>query len=177
MVTPGNVVIVATLPDGRTVKREVSVAAGGTEQVELDAAKQEVSPPASKPEAQPAQATPAPATKAKKSGSLRPYAYVAGAVGVAGLATFAVAGLMNKSKYDDLKSNCPDGHCGPGKQDDIDGGRRLQTIANIGLVVGVVGIGAGTTLFLLSGDAPNTERTATVRVRVSPGFASVSGSF
>ncbi|MBK8996835.1 MAG: hypothetical protein IPM35_13950 [Myxococcales bacterium] len=178
VVTPGNVVVVAALPDGRSVRRELSVAAGATEKVQLDLPAESEPSPTPTPEAPTPAASGSASTKdLAKPSSLRTYAYIAGGVGVAGLATFTVFGLMNKSKFDDLESSCTNGSCGPGRQDDIDAGRRFQTIANIGLAVGVVGIGAGTTLFLLSGSSKKSEQAATMRVRVAPGFASLSGQF
>lgn len=178
VVTPGNVSIVAKAPDGRSAQREVAVAAGATEKVQLEPEPAPAASPAAAPAPAPAkgQAASFGADTAKPS-SLRPIAYVAGGVGVAGLATFAVFGLMNKSKFDDLESSCTDGHCGPDRQNDIDSGKRYQTIANIGLAVGVVGLGAGTTLFLLSGSAKKSEKTTALRVRVAPGFASLDGHF
>jgi len=179
VVTPGDVTVVATLPDGRSARREVAVAAGATEKVALELGAESAPVPAKEePVAKPAAGTASVSTAdLQKPSSLRPVAYVAGGVGVAGLATFAIFGMMNKSKYDDLDSGCTDGHCGPGRQDDIDAGKRYQTIANIGLAVGIVGIGAGTTLFLLSGSGKKPEKSASVQLRVAPGFAAVGGRF
>lgn len=179
VVTPGNVVVVATLPDGRSLRRELTVAAGATEKLELDlAAETSETHVASRPKAPPKPTTPtahADATKAPAS-SLRPYAYVAGGVGLAGLATFAVFGLMNKSKFEDLDSRCEAGHCGPGSQSDIDAGRRYQTIANVGLAVGVIGVGVGTTLFLVS--SPNRRESATtLGLGVGPRAVTLTGRF
>lgn len=175
VVTPGNIVVVAALADGRSVRKEVAVAAGATEKVELDLAP-EVAPGAQpRPPERPRPAPPPPTDSRAKQHPLRAYAFVAGGVGVAGLATFTIFGLMNKSKFDDLDSSCDNGHCGPSRQDDIDAGRRYQTLANVGLVVGVVGIGAGTTLFLLS--KPKAEPSTALRLNLAPGFASVAGDF
>jgi hypothetical protein len=102
---------------------------------------------------------------------LRTWAYVAGGVGVAGLVTFGVFGAMSRSKYDDLKDSCG-GRCPPSRQDDIDSGKRSQTIANIGLVVGVVGVATGVTLFVLSG-----KKKQTTEVVASPSWIGVRGVF
>jgi hypothetical protein len=80
---------------------------------------------------------------------LRPWAYIAGGLGVAGLASFTVFGLMSSSTYDDLKNTCPQG-CLPDKRSEIDRGVSEQTAANVGLGVGIVGLGVGATLFVLS---------------------------
>jgi hypothetical protein len=104
--------------------------------------------PGTAPEAKPAAVPPPPSDKTK----LRPYAYVAGGVGVAGLATFAIAGLLSNSTYSDLQSKCPSSHggCAPGNSGEISSGQTQQTIANVGLIVGLVGVAAGATLFVLS---------------------------
>lgn len=80
---------------------------------------------------------------------VRTAAYVAGGVGAAGLATFAIAGSMARSQYATLSDECG-GPCPAARQADIDAGRRSQTIANVGLAIGAVGLGTGTVLFLLS---------------------------
>jgi hypothetical protein len=103
--------------------------------------------------------------------NLRPYAYVAGGIGVAGLATFTIAGLMARSSFNDLEESCQ-GSCPPDRQDDIDSGRSKQTIANVGLVIGVVGLAAGTTLYFMSDDEPDGTRAGLV---VSPGWIGVKG--
>ncbi len=173
VVAPGKLTVTATTSDGRSTRREVEVAPGASAKVELTLERTPSAAVAPPPQAAPV--TPSARASTSEPSSLRPLAYVAGGVGVAGLATFTVFALMNKSKYDDLQANCPGGHCGPSRQSDIDAGRRDQTIANIGLVVGVVGLGAGTTLFLLS--TPSKEHGPEVGVRVGPGFAALTGSF
>jgi hypothetical protein len=103
-------------------------------------------------EGQPAQ-LPEPIAPQPIRSKLRPFAYVAAGVGVAGLATFTVVGLMANSTYDDLKSACPHG-CPPDKRSEIDKGIMQQTVANVGLGVGLVGLAAGATMFFLSMPAP-----------------------
>jgi hypothetical protein len=108
---------------------------------------------------------------------LRPFAYVAAGVGVAGLATFAIFGLLSNATYADLKSACPRG-CPPGKQSEIDTGVLQQTVANVGLGVGIAGLATGAILFLL---APRASSTATADAAgptlvVAPGYLGVRGS-
>jgi hypothetical protein len=109
---------------------------------------------------------------------LRTWAYVAGGVGVAGLATFGIFGAMSNSAYNSLDSSCPNHACPPGKQSDVDAGKRDQTIANVGLVVGVVGLGAGVTLFIVSGHGKQEKAgSEAMRVAVGPGSVGVDGRF
>jgi len=111
---------------------------------------------------------------------MRTAAYVAGGVGAAGLVTFAVAGSMARSQYATLNDECA-GPC-PQRQADIDAGRRSQTIANVGLAVGAVGLSAGTVLYLVSQPKANEANAkASPRfqadVAAGPAWVGVRGSF
>jgi hypothetical protein len=57
----------------------------------------------------------------------------------------------------------------------VDTGRTYQTVANIGLGVGIAGLAAGTTLFFLS--RGESKDDAKVAVGVGFGTASVRGRF
>ncbi|WP_437510072.1 tetratricopeptide repeat protein [Sorangium sp. So ce1099] len=111
---------------------------------------------------------------------LRPYAYVAGGVGVAGLGVFTVAGLMANSTYSDLAETCR-GPCPISRKDDVDAGKTQKTVANVSLVVGALGLVTGTTLFILSftgGGAGEPQRAAaSPQLLVAPGFIGVRGAF
>ena len=107
-------------------------------------------PRESTPEPQPAPA------KDPRSG-LRVGGFVAVGVGAAGLATFVIAGLGAKGARDDLERDCAAAPCLDAKhQDDADRGRTLQTVANVGLTVGLVSAAAGGALlyFGYKGSAP-----------------------
>jgi hypothetical protein len=110
------------------------------------------------------------------SNKLRTYSYIAGGVGVAGLAMFTIFGLMDNSTYSDLQSACVNGRCPSTKQSEIDSGRTQQTVANVGLVVGAVGVAAGATLFVLSLKKPASPAAPTTGLVVSPGFVGLRGS-
>ncbi len=105
----------------------------------------------------------------------RTWAYIAGGVGAAGVVTFGVFGMMNRSKFNSLEDDCPNSVCLTDRSDDIDAGKRYQTIANVGLVVGVVGLGAGTALYLLSNDSGQEQPTT--QVGLGPGSVTVQGTF
>ncbi|WP_437327644.1 tetratricopeptide repeat protein [Sorangium sp. So ce381] len=111
---------------------------------------------------------------------LRPYAYAAGGVGVAGLAMFTVAGLMANSTYSDLTETCR-GPCPADRQDDVDAGKTQKTVANIGVVVGALGLVTGTTLLILSftggGAGGSQSATASTQLLVGPGFTGLRGQF
>ncbi|MEO7330735.1 MAG: tetratricopeptide repeat protein [Minicystis sp.] len=115
------------------------------------------------------------------SGSLmRPLAYAAGGVGVLGMVMFAVAGSMSKSTYSSLEEKCGQGPCPSNLQSDISKGKTQQLVANVGLGVGLVGLAAGTTLFLLApsgkkGDA--APRKAGAHLELGAGYMGVAGQF
>jgi hypothetical protein len=163
---PGTTLVVATWTSGKTERRELALAAGAFETVDL----QEPQPPP-----QPARPAPPPAPPPPppRSSAPRTLAYVASGVGLAGLATFTVFGLMNNSTYASLEEACEAGSCPADRADDIDSGRTYQTVANVGLAVGIVGLGTGATLFLLSSDSGSEQ----VSARLSPSSVTVSGRF
>ncbi len=117
-----------------------------------------------------------PTTKPRSS-ALRPAAIVAGAVGVAGFVLFAVAGSMSQSTYDSLEKDCGAGPCPASRADDISSGKTQQTLANVGLVVGAVGVAAGATLFVLSLDKGKSAPAATTGLVIGPGYAGLNGTF
>jgi hypothetical protein len=164
-VTPGATEVV--LQDGsKTERRSVTVAAGEEKSVDL-------SPGASAAgEGKPAAA--ANAGGASSGNGLRTAAYIAGGVGVIGLATFTVAGIMAKNKFDDLEDACG-GPCPPSKKGDIDSGRSTTTVANVGLAVGVIGAAAGVTLFVLS--STKSDAPVSAQVAAGPSFVGIKGSF
>ena len=104
---------------------------------------------------------------------LRSVAYVAAGVGAAGIATFAVFGALAHSTYDDLQNACGAGPCPASRADEISSGRTRQTIANVGLAVGLVGVGAGATLFVLS--LKTGTASAGAALVVSPAWMGLEG--
>jgi hypothetical protein len=163
---PGRVEIIARGERGQVARASVDVAGGEhkTVTLTLDAAP-----------------TPAPAAPAAAKGDAPPSAratwrtaaYVSGGVGVAGLATFAVFGLLSQSTHGDLERGCGAGPCPPERADDVSAGRTQQTVANVGLAVGAVGLAAGVTLFVLT----MPRSSAQARVSAAPGWVGVRGTF
>jgi hypothetical protein len=109
---------------------------------------------------------------------VRAYAYVAGGVGLAGMAMFAVFGLMSNAAYGDLQSACPppSRRCPPDKQSEVSSGRTQQTIANVSAVVGAVGLAAGVTLFVVSLQGKPSPDTGGTALEVGPAYVGVRGS-
>lgn len=186
-VTAGNVDVTARLPGGRRIWQAVDARLGSVTRVKLDVlseAMQTASSPAPLP---PPRRTPV--TKSEVPGvdeppgdapserhPLRPYAYLAGGVGALGLVTFAVAGAMSRSTYSDLEAACPGGVCPPDVADRIDTGRTEQTVANVGLIVGLLGAGAGVTLLVLDHQG-SAETASRLRLTAGPAAVTVRGRF
>src|SRR5262249_38852039 len=126
-VAPGPTDVVLEGGTGPGAKQSLSLAAGDKKDVSLDASPP---PPKAPPGEPPASDKPTPETPSRGGNpKLRPYAYVAGGVGVAGLALFTVAGLMANSTFADLQDSCK-GPCPQDRADDVSSGKTQQTLAN-----------------------------------------------
>lgn len=176
VVPPGKNEVVLRLPGGEETRATVEVSAGDVKRVDLGIPVARASEPA------PAPAPECPPSRTvHDSGGIdqRTLAYVAGGVGVVGLATFGVFGLLNNRKYDDLEARCPGGVCPREASEDAETGRQYQTIANVGLGAGALGLVTGAVLFLT---APSRKTEAafvspTTRLAVGAGSVSFQGKF
>jgi hypothetical protein len=178
-VKAGRSEVVLRTQRGGPLTQTITLDAGEAKSLSLDAAPSRASTAQSKTpvdEHEPADAAPAPGPS---RAHLRPYAYAAAAVGVAGFTAFTVGGLMANSTYSDLSSSCI-GPCPESRKDDVDAGKTEQLVANVGLAVGAVGLAVGTTLLILSfsGGSSDVHGAATsTHVIVGPGFAGARGTF
>lgn len=162
-VEPGMVTVTMTGRDAQTV----DVAAGGSASVYLE-------PPSAPP-------PPPPEPEGEGFNPLdggddqRITAYVFGGIGVVGVVMFAIFGAQHNSKLGELEDNCPNNQCSADLQSTADDGKTAGTIANIGLIVGAVGLTAGTALFVttLFGD----DEGENVAVGFSPSSVRLQGSF
>jgi len=169
-VTPGTVTVVVSSGGAEVARQSVAVSTGDRKTIVIDAL------PNREPVPAPVEMHEVPTVTVDRSPrGLRTAAYVAGGVGVVGLATFAVFGALEKSTYNDLQSACNAGPCPPEKADDISTGRSRQTIANVGLVAGIAGLAAGAVLFVL-GAPTKSPASARASLVVAPGFVGVGGS-
>jgi hypothetical protein len=176
-VAPGSVTVEATAPDGTVARRVASVNAGQSATVELPFPHHEA--PAELPDKEPAapreEAQAPPPSGGRKDHTL---AFVAGGVGIAGIATFAVFGVLANSKFDQLESDCPGGHCTPDHDSDIAAGKRFQTVANVGLGIGIAGVVTSAALFVFGGGSdPEAPKSASARVGIGFGSVELRGSF
>lgn len=174
-VMPGTAEVVVETPGHAPLRRTVQVAAGGRQSLAIDAEADtpDVAVVATKQDAPSDEAG-----SGSKRANLRPYAYVAGGVAIAGLATFTVFGLLANGTHSDLEAACGSRPCPPGHEDEISRGKTQQTIANIGLVVGAIGAAAAVTLFVVG--KPSAQATTTganARVVARGSFLGLEGSF
>jgi hypothetical protein len=91
--------------------------------------------------------------------------YVALGVGALGLGVSTVFLILNRGKLDDIKDNCRGNEC-PAIADDVDSSRTGETLALVGLGVGLVGAGVGAYLILSSSGEPK-QAAAKTSLRVS----------
>jgi hypothetical protein len=124
---------------------------------------------------------------------LRIGAYVAGGVGVIGLIMFAAEGAAANSTYSSLQTlcnnqpSCPTGNSALAEQK-ISSGKSQQAVANAGVAIGVIGVAAGVTLFVLStrkkrvesgllDHHPAVAEEAGADFTVEPGWLGARGAF
>jgi hypothetical protein len=88
--------------------------------------------------------------------TLRTLGYIAGGIGIGGFIVFAIAGIGAKNAHDRVEEAVEACHARPQGPVDCEAafqpaadGKRLQTIANIGLATGLAGIGLGATLIMV----------------------------
>lgn len=89
-------------------------------------------------------------------------------VGGLGLAVGGVAGAIALGKHQALEQACPAGNCPPSENDNLSSYRSTVTVTTAGIAVGVVGVVAGTILYLVyrprSGSAMSETVSPTVGV-------------
>jgi hypothetical protein len=152
-VTPGPVRVEASAPGRVDFQRQLAIGAGSSEVLAIAliaAPVAAISPPTTTP-------------REMTGGGLRKGGFVVAGLGVAGLATFAVTGLLANGKYDTVSKACGGTHCtDPAYQSQINAGKTLDTVANIGLGVGLAGLATGTLMILFGGahEAPPVAVTA-----------------
>ncbi len=171
---PGTTNVTIETPGKPALHQTVSVFGGEKKSVTLDAGAVETPAAAPSSVAGPVAPPGDPAADAAAARArTRTWSYVSAGVAVAGIATFAVVGTLSNNDYSDLQAKCH-GPCPPGvDQDEINRGKTEQTIADVGLVVGLVGAAAAVTLFVMSLPTKSDKVTAVV----GPSWVGVRGEF
>jgi hypothetical protein len=103
-------------------------------------------------------------------------------LGVAGVGVGAVTGILSLGKVSDIDSKCPNKHCTPEEQSDIDSAKTMGTVSTIGFIAGGVGLVAGVVLLVATGRGGASTAPASAKVsHVTPwaglGSAGFSGRF
>lgn len=171
VVAPGPLTL--TLIDGGAPVATQSLEASAGETLDLTLEPEpepepDTTPATTSPESTPAEKRPFP--------HRRTTAYVAGGIGVTGALTFGIFGLLNHAKYSDVEKRCTDTLCSDDVRRDAERGHTYQTIANVGLIVGVVGLGTAVALVLTESDTA-TGRHPTTRIAAGPGTVQLQGAF
>jgi hypothetical protein len=185
-IDPGEHTLSAVAPGGAPVQLAFSAAEKQAQKIEIAVpAGHQVKSSAKPGTAAPASPAPgvemnAPASDTQPSSWQVPTGLIIGGVGVAGLATGVVSGLVAGSRYAKAERECPDHACieGGAGWDAVKSFRTLRTVSTVGYIVGGVGLAAGTTLVLLAPAKPaRSPRTGAVNVWVGPSSLGVAGVF
>jgi hypothetical protein len=146
-VHPGRVSVIARKPDGTSVQRVEDAAAGAMLTITLGAPTS--APP---PTAPPPVSAPAAPDDDSEFGMVRAIGIGVAAVGVAGLVTFAVTRAQADAEIRTLEDECGAGPCtDPQYADVVDRGKTAETIAGVGLGIGIAGVLAGTAMIIFGG--------------------------
>jgi hypothetical protein len=111
--------------------------------------------------------------------------YIAGGVGAAGLISFGIFGGLAQGKFNSLDDACPNRlDCPIELESDANTGKTFQTVGNVSLALGIVGVAvaAGFLTWELvdpaeDGDEGVDEARFRPRLSVGPGAVTLSGSF
>lgn len=172
-VDPGEHVIVFVGPDGARTEQRVFLAKGEHKTIVLGFANAREAARVATPSA--------PAPPSASAHETSPWVYITGGVGVAGILTGSIAGLMalrDKSVVDD---NCTGPACRDERgKDAADAAKTEATVSTVGFGVGVAGLVSSVIIYLT--DTPRTEaRLAQPRrwsvVALSPTTVGVLGAF
>jgi len=171
VVAPGLHQVEAEAKGAQPIARDVPLEAGAFKAIALQFEKIIVQDVAQSRTVQPALAP-----RTDSGSRLTKMGWVAVGLGVAGLGTFVVAGLQARSTYSKLQTECPSGCSDAAHRSDASKGSTYQTVANVGLGLGIAGTLTGATLVYLG---VTRGKTATPSVEVSPELVKISytGSF
>jgi hypothetical protein len=152
---PGSATVVVKDAAGAQQRQTVTVLAGSSVQMDFSGEANTATPPVKPPPPPP----PPPEPRSANNWAV-PAAIASGTVTLAGLGMFVGFGLSSKATYDDLAKRCGPSSCGPADRADADSGRRQQTVANVGLVIGAVGLVATTAFVVIALTSGRDSATA-----------------
>jgi hypothetical protein len=148
-VDPGEYIVTAQTPDGGAWQRRVELGERDRVVVEIPALLPRVSGASEGPSPGGASAVDS-GTPVDSSGRRR-WGYGAGAVGIAGLATGAIAGFIAMGDKSTVNANCPSHLCNAEGERALSAGKTSSLVSTIALPVGAAGIGAAAILLFIEG--------------------------
>ena len=159
-VDPGEHVLVTEV-SGATREQRVTLTEGEQQRVVL-----EVPVAAAAPEVVLPTTAPSPAHPRTESHSRAPtpWFWVAGGVGVAGVATGAVCGALVFAKKSDISGNCRRYACNSEGKQAADSAKTLAAVSTVGFAVGAAGVAVASVLLLT---APKHEKRQAGRLNVT----------
>jgi hypothetical protein len=140
-VDPGEYVIVTRVPGGEDHSITVKIALGEAKRVQLEVRLKPAAPAAGATPEKGAESTEAGTSSSESHGASRTPAYVAGGIGIAGIALGSITGVLVLGKASTVKSHCTGTNCPA--QSDVDtanSGKSLALISDIGFAVGAAGL-------------------------------------
>lgn len=105
-------------------------------------------------------------------------AYAAGGVGVVGIGSGVIAGLIASGKHSEAEEHCPNGECAPGSEGLAAAGsfRTLRTVSTVSYGVGAAGVAVGLLLWLTADDEESLV-TGSIEPWGSANTAGIRGTF
>jgi len=176
---PGEYVIVTRAPGGADREVRVTLQLGDQKRLALEVSKAseaapltpQAAPPLTEPNAK-VESTPGPA----RSSGRKTAAYVAGGIGLAGIAVGTVTGILVLGKKQTVNDHCTAGSCNEEGLAAANSAQNLATASNVSFGIGIVGL-AASAIMLFTG---SSESAASARARVArfqPVFSGQSGGF
>lgn len=171
-VEPGAKQVAVELADGRRLAGTIELEAGQARTLTLspreDPPEPDVGPPPSSAE-----------TAEPTGGGVRIAGFVVAGLGVAGMVLFGVTGSLAADEFGALEEECGELRCAdPAYADVVDRGKTYETVANVSLVAGLVGLVGGTAMILFGGPSdPGEETAARLELRPAGAGLALRGAF
>lgn len=153
---PGDVTVRFKPRTGAEQSQRGTLVAGGDVKMEFTAAAE----PAAQAGTSAPRAAPKPSSDEPPSWTV-PASIAAGTVAVIGAGVFAGFALKSGATYDSLNTRCGAAGCGAADRAEADTGKRDQTIANVGLAVGIAGAAAAVVFLLVRAYSPRAATSLT----------------
>jgi hypothetical protein len=180
-VDPGQYMIVTHVPGGTDRETKVTLQLGDAKRLTLEtsqataaAAPPVVPPPAAVPSEPSVYANVDSASERTHGSGRKTAAYVAGGVGLAGIAVGAVTGILVLGKKQTVNDNCSGSSCNDEGLAAANSGKNLAAVSNIGFAVGILGLGASA-IMLLTGGSQSAAAEHAHSTRFQPVLASQNG--